>query len=75
MQTPTTSSATELPSASQGEDGAGRKPRRRGILVGAALGMLIEAPPEIGKLKRAFEQTSAHAVNVVSGGRRQSGTK
>jgi hypothetical protein len=37
--------------------------------------MLIEAPPEIGKLKCAFEQTSAHAVNVVSGRRRQSGTK
>ena len=25
---------------------------------------MFEAPPEIGKLKRAFEQTSAHAVNV-----------
>jgi hypothetical protein len=44
VQTPMTSRGTELPSAPQGEDGAGRKPGRRAIvLLTAALGMLIVA--------------------------------
>jgi hypothetical protein len=44
VQTPMTSSDTELPTAPQGEGGAGRKPGRRAIvLLTAALGTLIVA--------------------------------
>ena len=64
MQTPMTSSGTEVPSTPQGEDGAGRKPRRRGILVGAALGMLIVAGGIIALLQPGGDDGRAPAGTI-----------
>jgi hypothetical protein len=56
-----TSSGTELPTAPQGEDGAGRKPSRRGILVGAALAMLMVAGGIIALLQLGGDDGRARA--------------
>ena len=69
MQTPMTSSGTELPSAPQGEDGAGRKPGRRAIvLLTAALGTLIVAGGIIALLTLGGGDGQARPENIGDDG-------
>jgi hypothetical protein len=69
VQTPMTSRGTELPSAPQGEDGAGHKPGRRAIvLLTAALGMLIVAGGIIALRTLGGDEGQARPENIGGDG-------